>query len=935
MTRQDDVRNLIRLKYRRLQLLKEQQASFGSLNTPVHILIEIEDTEVEIQELQIELEQIAENPQTLDQRVKHQRQRITDGLVGLRQQVVEQSTKEKHISVVGHPPLGVVEYFKDRTREQAEAGNLLAKPTTRLVSIVGHGGMGKTALAIKVLHDLEQRQWPHTDDDIPLDGIIYLSTRTAGITLERLFLGCAKMLDSEQPNSIWTNPKLKTEDKILYLLEELKDGYYIILLDNLEDLLDDNGRLTDGDLQLFFDQSLTNAHGVRLLVTSRVALSFRREVMRFDNQVKLLEGLPVDDGVALLRELDPNNDYGLREASKEHLTQAVSLVHGVPRALEVIAGILANDPFSSLDEIMEKFYEQEDVVQTLVKENYKRLDSNARRVIEALAVFRKPVPSLAIDYLLEPFFPGLDVPDIIRRLIRTNIVSVDRSTKTVTLHPIDQDYVYSQLPDKGTDAGYNRKSLERRAADWYTQLRTLPETWHTIDDLEPQLAEYEHRIRAKDYDAAARVLEEIDFDYLFMWGYLTRLIELWNKVLGLVKDPQLQALCLGSLARVYRNSGQAQKSLLLNEQALEIVRDIGDRWWEGVWLIHLGSAYRDLGDIQQSIQIHRQALEITRQTENRRWEGIVLASLALSYLNLAHINQATEFYELSLAIAHEVNDTWGISYRLTNLGRAYHYLGRIQEATRTYEKALTISREIGNRVEEGRLIGNIGRTYHDLGEIEHAMKLYKEALIIARETSKRTEEHRELYHLAKANCDLGHFKESITFYKQALSVARETQDKWHESHYLLGLSRSLLFIEKLSDAQQYCLAAIELNVAEIKYESSLLLGILSLYQNDHKNAAQNFQDSVDLCMNILTKTERLYKPRYTLATALVGMAVCDSRWAEIDRRIDLLSPAMTEYHRGLEITVAAGIINNVICNLELIRAAGVVGLESVFDLLNS
>ena len=91
-----------------------------------------------------------------------------------------------------------------------------------------------------------------------------------------------------------------------------------------------------------------------------------------------------------------------------------AVLHGVPRALEVLAGILANDPFATLAEVLDRFYKQQDVARALIEENYKRLDSSARRVIEALAVFRRPVRPLAADYLLEPFVPGLDVPGIIR-----------------------------------------------------------------------------------------------------------------------------------------------------------------------------------------------------------------------------------------------------------------------------------------------------------------------------------------------------------------------------------------------------------------------------------------------------------------------------------------------------------------------------------------
>jgi hypothetical protein len=269
-------------------------------------------------------------------RIERQQERIAEGLEEQRQRMAEERARRhegERFPVVGQPPLDVANYFKDRRRELNKLGQLLAEPTTRLVSVIGHGGMGKTALACKVLRDLERHRWPHTDDDLPLDGIVYLSTRTAGIGLERLFLDCAKVLGSEQQkrlNAVWTNPQVGTEDKMSYLLEALSEGRYVILLDNIEDLLDDQGQLVDQDLRLFFERSLTTSHGARLLVTSRVALAFRREVMRFDRQVKLLEGLPTADGIALLRELDPNDDYGLQDAPEEQLAQAVLLVHGVP-----------------------------------------------------------------------------------------------------------------------------------------------------------------------------------------------------------------------------------------------------------------------------------------------------------------------------------------------------------------------------------------------------------------------------------------------------------------------------------------------------------------------------------------------------------------------------------------------------------------------------
>jgi hypothetical protein len=55
MSQENDLRNLIVIRQRRLQKLKEKEASFG-LNTPVDILTEIEDIETEIENLQGELQ---------------------------------------------------------------------------------------------------------------------------------------------------------------------------------------------------------------------------------------------------------------------------------------------------------------------------------------------------------------------------------------------------------------------------------------------------------------------------------------------------------------------------------------------------------------------------------------------------------------------------------------------------------------------------------------------------------------------------------------------------------------------------------------------------------------------------------------------------------------------------------------------------------------
>jgi hypothetical protein len=72
-----------------------------------------------------------------------------------------------------------------------------------------------------------------------------------------------------------------------------------------------------------------------------------------------------------------------------------------------------------------------------------------------------------------------------------------------------------------------------------------------------------------------------------------------------------------------------------------------------------------------------------------------------------------------------------------------------------------------------------------------------------------------------------------------------------------------------------------------------------------------------------------------MATALIGQAICDPRWEDENKRPDLLAPAMEEYRRALDITAAPGVVQDAIRDLELIQAAGIEGLDPVFELLEN
>jgi hypothetical protein len=106
----------------------------------------------------------------------------------------------------------------------------------------------------------------------------------------------------------------------------MPDRLVIALLDNVEDLLDERGRIRDADLNLLVRRALIDQGSLRLLVTARAAINLDAEELRSERQVTLREGLPVPDAIALLRELDPNQQFGLATASDAELAELVEKV---------------------------------------------------------------------------------------------------------------------------------------------------------------------------------------------------------------------------------------------------------------------------------------------------------------------------------------------------------------------------------------------------------------------------------------------------------------------------------------------------------------------------------------------------------------------------------------------------------------------------------
>lgn len=440
---------------------------------------------------------------------------------------------------------------------------------------------------------------------------------------------------------------------------------------------------------------------------------------------------------------------------------------------------------------------------------------------------------------------------------------------------------------------YSRRNLELRAAEFYVSIRKPESTWRSLKDLEPQLNEIVHRIQAGDYNAVARVLEYIDYRYLYLWGHYRRLSAMRKCLIDNLTDQEARIVNLIGFGRVLRVLGQTEQAIEYLELAVTLAREDDNPHSECEALYQLGFARRNLGQIQRAVQCFESSLRLAYTLGDTTLEITRAGSLIWFYLAFGQFELASTVAEKTLATAQRNNDYWEESVNLTRLGHIYYAYDQPERAINSYSQALRIARETDMRINEAVNLGYLGQSYQNLGRWEEAL-----------------ENHR-----------------------QGLKIARGIGDLWNESYQLLQLGKTMLRIGEPAQAKDYCTQALQMGFPETDYQAALMLGIVFLHLKCFSLAEEAVTESIARCKLKLKEASMLYMPSYALATALTCQIILDPRWTDTAKRADLLAPTLTEFERALEITAAPGVVHDALRDLELIRNAGVEGLEPVFALL--
>jgi tetratricopeptide (TPR) repeat protein len=417
-------------------------------------------------------------------------------------------------------------------------------------------------------------------------------------------------------------------------------------------------------------------------------------------------------------------------------------------------------------------------------------------------------------------------------------------------------------------------------------------------------------------------------------GQVQRAIELYSQARVAVQqvDPSLESRALRHLGTAYRDMGQAREAITYYSEALDILREHDVAHGRGAILGNLGNAYHHLGEFDRAIGFYERAVAIYRKTGNRRREGAELSNWRDTHRAMGEIDKAIQLYEEALVIAQEIGDRRAESYELGGLGHLYGKLGRLDRAAELCGKALVIAQETGDLRGQSVQLGQFGILCYARGQIDLATDRYQRALHIASEIGDRRKMVVWTNRLGDIHLWLREYDRAIDLYESALASSREMNYRLGESYQLLGLSRALLGQRQAHQAGQLAKEALALDILANDRRAGLVLGIATLFL-EARGARDIFEDVIGRCRKALEQTADLYETQYMLAAALVGQAVSDPHWSQAERRTGLLASALAEYRRALGICAAKGVVQDAIRDLELIRAAGVEGLEPIFELL--
>lgn len=560
--------------------------------------------------------------------------------------------------------------FVGRTSELAELRAAIESRGATICALLGMGGVGKTALALKFAHEFR--------DAYP-DGQIYLDLRGLSerpLTADEVAAHVIRSFHPEDP--------LPEGQRLAALYREvLHDRRALLLLDNAA-----------GREQV---EPLIPPECCALLITSRRRFSLPGG-FHLD-----LERLPEPEACTLLQRIAPR--------AAERAPAVSRLCGGLPFALRLAAGTLVERPdlpVARLVERLETEGQRAKLGEAVLGVSYALLAEGLRARFRALAVFPSSFDAAAAGALWDLAGREEETDDALGELIRWNLLEGEEGR--YRLHDLARAFAGANLAPDEEEAARARHArhfltLLSEAADLL--LRGNENILYALSLFDRERA---HILAGQAWAAARSETSEeaahVAARFPARGAHLLKLrlspqeqvawVDAGLAAARRLGDHPLEGALHGQLGIARAALGETRRAIECFERHLAISREIGDPRGEANALGNLGNAYAELGETRRAIEFFRQDLALRRELGDRRGEGNALGNLGTAFADLGEVREAIDLYRRRIEIAHEIGDRRGAANASWNLGAAYETLGEIARAIDHMQACVDFEREIGH-----------------------------------------------------------------------------------------------------------------------------------------------------------------------------------------------------------------------------------------------
>jgi non-specific serine/threonine protein kinase len=655
----------------------------------------------------------------------------------------------------------------DRTPEIMGIKQALSE--TRLLTLTGTGGVGKSTLQLKVAQEVRSR-FP--------DGV-WLVELAPLVLQDQVLLALAQTLG------------LRTEDErpmLEVVLDYLRDRRTLLLLDNCEHLLAGCVELTQAVLEACPD--------VQFLASSREALRVPGEHVWIVASLSLPEAetcLKADElmryeavELFLLRAREARADFRLSEENAPSVAHICRQLDGIPLALELAAArtrsLTVEEITSRLDQRFRLLtggtrtaLPRQQTLRALMDWSYELLNAPERVLLHRLCVFRGGWTLTAAEGICAgEEIEEWEVLDLLTSLVDKSLALAEQKGGQSRYRLLEtvREYAWERLVESGES-----EVVCARHRDYFLE---LAETARPHLSGPEQVAWYD-RLEA-EHDNLRSALASCP-ETLEGTGAGVRMV--------------------GALGSFWEVRGHWSEGQTWCERMLARPEARADPMGRATALNVAGTLARSQGQRTLALAQLEESLRLCQEQEER-------AGMALALLNLGHVrdgdedpNRAKACYEQSLALFREIGDKQSIARALFHLATNVSRVGERASAQAMMEEALHLHREAGVVRNIAGCLFSLGGWAREHGDQAGGERLLQEALALAMEIQDGYLICEIIYGLSIQARHKEEYAAALALLEQGMAIARSAGDRRSLSQYSIGLMEIALEQDDLERAQAY------------------------------------------------------------------------------------------------------------------------------------